>query len=483
MKGFWIWAIIGLALLLAKAKPQTAASQSTNSFSGFGFGGGGGGSGGSGSGGGGSTTLTVVGDATVTAMTTGSGLDLTDIPDFSLPNGWRVVYDMARATQTQSQLIELNKGFKQIAHNRLNLDSMYNTTPYANRIGFNNTQNDAAVIFTSGDPFDGSNIDVVGVPANVAKWQSVARFLGTDSPAGVNGLVLDIERWNWAGNSTYQTRIADVHTILFKTVWNDAGNTVGGSNNKPVICWGPYAPTELNTTDAGYTNINGAVNIAYTTPDRNGEYWHSYVTHDLVGFYYRNTDAADNFKSKMYSNLIVMELNQIYRNGTKPSLAMVYLHQENDGSHTTLPDYIGEYMAIMPAMVGINGYYTWSEGFHATIGDAHNWQSYKKFVMGLHRVSRISDIIAAGNPVFHRNGTEVSYDGGTTYVQEKPRAAHDAGHPVVRLVTNGSAYCIAACNPFAANDAVTLAVKVKVSGVPVDVTMTGKKTTLLRTPA
>jgi hypothetical protein len=403
-----------------------------------------------------------------------SGLNLADIPNFKLPPDFVCVYDMARSYENRSTLLELQKGFTHYAHTRLSADGLYNKTPYEHRMAFNNTQNDAKAKF-KGDPFSFPNIDVK-VPSNYQKWVQVARVLGT-TPDGVNGLVFDIERWDWSGNAAYQQAMANVHTLLFKTAWQDANNSKS-TNKKPIICWGPYAPTELSTTDLPYTNVNASVNITYKTPSQSGEYWWQYVTHDLPHFYYRSEDSADNFKLKMYANIIVMETTLNYRNGAKPSLCGIWLHQEN-ASASLVPDHVAEYMAIMPVMAGVKGFYCWHEAGYARMGDGRNWNPYKKFVKGLYRVSQLADILT-GNPVFHRNNTEISLDGGKTFITPKPRFAYDNQIPMVRAITNGDKIAIAACNPFAATDIALTSVIVRIAGQQFRVTMKGKQTTLLR---
>jgi hypothetical protein len=401
-----------------------------------------------------------------------SGLNLANIPDFSMKSDWLMVYDMLRAYETRTSTLELSKGFRQISHNRLGSDGIYSSTPFNNRIGFLNTQNDADTFF-DGDPFVGSNIDL-DVSGNTSKWISVASVLGTD-PGGTNGLVYDIERWDWAGDGTYQERIADVHTLIFKTAHNFTGNNVN-STKKPLICWGPYAPIELPSADAIYDNLAGGVNVAFTTRDRNDEFWHDYATHYLVGMYYRSDDAADGFKEKMYKNILCFDANALY-NSAKKKVAMVYLHEENNNT-VLLPEYVAEFQAIMPAMSGANGgYYAWAEAGHATIGDGKNWNTYKKFLLGLYRLSRINTIFQGTNLVYKHWESEFSVNGGTTYIKPKPIYSYTNSLPIVRVVTSDNGFAIAACNPFAA-DATVTALKVKVNGTVYDITCNGKKTSL-----
>ncbi|MFN8357044.1 MAG: hypothetical protein U0Y10_21500 [Spirosomataceae bacterium] len=450
-------------------------------------------------------TLTTIPQPSFTPAGTGQGLDLTDISAFTLWNGYVNIWDQHRSQAHINDPDELQRGFTHYGWSKLQGGTLSDTLHRTQIVHFINVpaeiRNNPQPLpygesryYSNGDPF-------------YTQFEPLSRFediiVRTPfSRLNISGVIFDHEVWAWKpdktklfkGNaqfpaspglqipdsqfeSAYHREMANRHVLVMKLQKQDAVSA--GVSDPILLTWGPYTAIESFFESDNYTFPNMYVNPPWKTADQNGEFWHDYSSHILAGMYFRIEDAGDGFCAKMYKNLHNLEVNLNFL-PNKKIMNMVYLHQEGVAGHPFVPEYVSEYLPVFAVVLGCQGSYAWSEAGHIETDDNRSWNPYKTYVASWQRVAQLADFFDGGQPTFLRQQTEVSYDGGATFSRQNMRQLYDQKRPIVRAMTQGSKVAIAAVNPFATSDAQELKVIAKVNGQYYTVSMTGKRTTLLR---
>ena len=424
-------------------------------------------------------TLSVINSLAYQAMSAGSGLSIGDIPNFQM-GSYESVYGMFKSANG-GLFDELNRGFTRIYTGITG--GLQASMTQRQRLNFMNMGTE--VVNLGGD---WNNLDTITDQMCV----TVGNYIGI-VPEGWGGAVLDGEVWGWAGSVTYHQKMAHIHSLILKQLWNQA--QAQPMSDRFIAMWGPYTAIEVSFDDNLYDNPLAGVVPTWTATSLEGwRYW-DYITHVIVGNYFslRDGDLLNQHDSSVrervaaettYKHLFNFEVNKGYLATGKKMCMAVYLHFENSndglggagGSHYILPDWTVEFLAIFNRFSGADAEYCWSE--YGFVDNIRNWNAYKHYIVSKHRVSQINSILD-DTPVFLREQTMVSYDGGVNFQSTKLKELHDAQKPIVRNVVSASGkVAIAAINTYGAVGQ-SVSVVCRINGIDYTVNMIGRNTTLL----